>query len=122
MREVVGKFTGKQVGPTYSRGSTPIDGIWATSDISISNACIMPTGYGIGDHRMFIIDFNTTDIIGSNPPKVVRPTARRLITRLPGVAAKYNAVLKKKIQEHRLIERAGYLEDPTLQRRDTLLG
>ena len=110
MKEVVGEFTGKQVGPTYFRGSTPIDGIWATSDISISNACIMPTGYGIGDHRMFIIDLNTTDIIGSNPPKVVRPTARRLITRLPGVAAKYNAILKKKIQEHRLIERAGLLE------------
>jgi hypothetical protein len=31
IREVVGTFTGKQLGPTYSRGSTPIDGIWATS-------------------------------------------------------------------------------------------
>jgi hypothetical protein len=88
IREVVGTFTGKQLGPTYSRGSTPIYSIWATSDISISNACIMPTGYGIGDHRMFIIDFNTTDIIGFNPPKDVRPTAQPLITKLPGVAAK----------------------------------
>ena len=110
MKEVVGTFTGRRVGPTYFRGSTPIDGIWATSDISISNACIMPTGYGIGDHRLFIIDFNTTDIIGFNPPTVVRPTARRLITKLPGVATKYIDALKKQIHIHRLIERAGHLE------------
>jgi hypothetical protein len=77
MKEVVGTFTGRRVGPTYSRGSTPIDGIWATSDISISNACIMPTGYGIGDHRLFIIDFNTTDIsCPSNSPTVDHKTSR----------------------------------------------
>ena len=35
-REVVGNFTGKQVGPTFFRGSNPIDGVWATSDITIS--------------------------------------------------------------------------------------
>ena len=56
MQEVVGTFTNKQIGPTFFRGSTPIDGVWAT-DIPVSNACIMPVEYGIGDHRMFIIDF-----------------------------------------------------------------
>ena len=110
MKEVVGSFTGKQVGPTFFRGSNPIDGIWATSDITISNACIMPVGYGIGDHRMFIIDFITSDITGTNPPKVARPTARRLINKLPGVTTKYNEALNKQIELHRLIERAGQLD------------
>jgi hypothetical protein len=110
MKEVVGSFTGKQVGPTFFRGSNPINGIWATSDITISNACIMPVGYGMGDHRMFIIDFITSDITGTNPPKVARPTARRLINKLPGVTTKYNEALNKQIEVHRLIERAGQLD------------
>ncbi len=56
MKEVVGEFTGCKVGSTYFQGSKPINGIWATTDVKISNACIMPVGYIIGDHRMFIVD------------------------------------------------------------------
>ena len=35
MREVVGDFTGKQLGATFFRGSKPINGIWATSDMEV---------------------------------------------------------------------------------------
>ena len=59
MKEVVGSFTGKQVGTTFFRGSTPIDGVWATPDIVVTGACIMPVGYGIGDHCLFVVDFLT---------------------------------------------------------------
>jgi hypothetical protein len=41
MKEVILNATGKALGATYFRRSTPIDGIWATSDISIANACVM---------------------------------------------------------------------------------
>ena len=37
MKEVVLTATGKALGATYFRGSTPIDGIWVTSDIGIAN-------------------------------------------------------------------------------------
>jgi hypothetical protein len=50
MVEAVGAYTGKKIGPTYFRGQKPIDGIWTTPDITIANACVMPAGYGIGDH------------------------------------------------------------------------
>ena len=50
MKEVVGKFTGTPIGLTFFRGSKPIDGVWATSDMTVNNAAIMPAGYGIGDH------------------------------------------------------------------------
>ena len=42
MAEVVGEFTGKRVGATYYRGKKPIDGIWATRDIQVVGACVMP--------------------------------------------------------------------------------
>jgi hypothetical protein len=76
MREVVGDFTHQPVGPTYFRGSKPIDGVWVTSDILVCNAAIMPVSYRIGYHRLFVIDFSTADMIGISYQKVARPTTR----------------------------------------------
>ena len=87
MKEVVREYTNQNLGATYFRGSEPIDGIWATPDVVIANACVMPAGYGIGNHRMFVIDFVTSSLIGTDTPKIQRPIkARRLNTKLPGVA------------------------------------
>ena len=47
MREVVGDFTGKQLGATFFRGRKPIDAIWATSDLEVAHECVMPVGYGV---------------------------------------------------------------------------
>ena len=52
MREVVGDFTGKRLGATFFRGSKPIDAIWATSDLEVAHACVMPVGYGVGNHLL----------------------------------------------------------------------
>ena len=69
MIEAVGRYTGKKIGPTYFWGQLPIDGIWTTPDVTVSNACIMPAGYGIGDHRLFIIDLHTASLVGPGPPR-----------------------------------------------------
>jgi len=89
MKEVVREYTNLDLGATYFQGSQPIDGIWATSDVIISNACVMPAGYGIGDHRMFIVDIVTSSIIGVDPPKIQQAKARCLNTKLPGVGERY---------------------------------
>ena len=72
MKEVVGDFTGKNIGATFFRGITPIDGIWATSDVEVKGACVMPCGYGVGDHRVFIVDFQTNSLLRDTPPRVIR--------------------------------------------------
>ena len=107
MREVVGTFTGKKIGPTFFRGSKPIDGVWATSEVNITAACVMPAGFGIGDHRLFVVDILTSSLVGANPVKILRPCARRLNTKLPGVVARYNDKLEDLVLEHRIIERMG---------------
>ena len=53
MIEAVGNYTGKKIGATFLRGTKPIGGVWVTSDVVIIGACVMPAGYGIGDHRLF---------------------------------------------------------------------
>jgi hypothetical protein len=97
MKEVVGEFTQTPVGTTYFQGSKPIDGIWATSDITVCNACIMPAGYGIGDHRLFIINFASRDIVGDTAPRVVWPASRQLNTKIPRTGAEYARLLEEKI-------------------------
>ncbi len=117
MKEVVGEFTGKKIGTMFFQGSKPIDGVWATSDITVSKAAIMPAGYGIGDHHMFVIDFASKDIVGTSPLKIVRPASRRLNTKLPPVVAEYSRLLEEKIIKHRLIERVGIAHVSSRSRR-----
>jgi hypothetical protein len=64
MKEVVGEFTTRQLGVTYFRG-TLIDAVWATSDVAVVNACVMPVVYGVGDHRLFVVDFVTALLVGT---------------------------------------------------------
>jgi hypothetical protein len=67
MSEVVGDFTGKKLGATYFRGTKPIDCIWATKDIVITHACVMPTRYRVGDHRMSWSTCRRNHLLGMRP-------------------------------------------------------
>ena len=60
----------------------------------------MPAGYGIGDHRMFIIDFLTSSLVGTAPPRIIRAGARRLNTKIGGVAGKYTSDVDDYIVRH----------------------
>jgi len=107
MIEAVGRYTGKNIGPTNFWGQLPIDGIWTTPDVTVSNACIMPDGYGIGDHSLFIIDLHTASLVGPGPPREHRAASRRLNTRLPQVVKKYTEKLEENLRWHRLIGKLG---------------
>ncbi|KAL7498396.1 hypothetical protein ACHAWT_006230 [Skeletonema menzelii] len=104
MKEVVGEYTGKQLGATHFRGSQPIDGIWATQDIEILNACVMPVGYGMGDHRCFVIDISQSSMVGRSPVRVKRLQARRLNNKLPGVQERYTKTLEQLLLRHKVDE------------------
>jgi hypothetical protein len=71
------------------------------------NAAIMPAGYGIDNHCLFVFGFAESDEIGISRQKVVRPTSRCLNTKIPRVAAEYARILEEKVLAHRLIERMG---------------
>ncbi len=89
---------------TLFRGSKPIDGIWISSDIDISNACVMQFGYGVGNHRAFILDIPIKSFVGINPVKIVRPASRRLNSKLPGCSKAYIHSLKGNIMRHQLLK------------------
>jgi hypothetical protein len=110
MSEVVGDFAGKKLGPTFFQGSKPIDGIWATRDIIMTHTCVMPTGFGVGDHRIFVIDVQETSLVGSEPFWVQQFAARWLNIKVSSRAMrKYVENLEENISRHRLIEKQSSL-------------
>lgn len=52
---MVGTWTGQPLGATLFRGAKPIDSVWATLDIEITGACMMPAGFEVGDHRLSLL-------------------------------------------------------------------
>jgi hypothetical protein len=122
MRETILQHTGKSPGAMFFRGSKPIDGLWVSSNIDISNACVMPFGYGVGDHHAFILDIPIESLVGINPVKIVRPASRQINSRLPGCSEAYIDSLEGNITRHWLLKllcdahTGGYSAEETAQR------
>ncbi len=105
MSEVVGDFTGKKIGPTFFRGSKLIDGIWATLNLAVTHACVMPAGHGVGDHQLFVVDFQERSLIGKAPFQIKWFTTQWLNTKVSsGATKKYISRLEDSLDCHRLIE------------------
>jgi len=104
MKEVVGEFTAQLIGATYFRGSNPIaiDAVWATPDVEVVGTCVMPAGFGVGDHRTFVVDFSVSSIegIGMAPSRIVQAPSCRLNTKIPRIADQYNKILEKRFVGH----------------------
>jgi hypothetical protein len=87
MKDVGGEFTASKLGATYFQGSVPINAIWATNDVTVANACVMPVGYGVGDHCFFVVNFTTTLLVGTGcMQKIIRLALCQLNTRIKGCA------------------------------------
>jgi hypothetical protein len=67
LQEVILQQTGTPTGATFFRGKHLIDELWASDNIDISHACVMPFGYGVGDHQDFALDIPLESLVGVSP-------------------------------------------------------
>ncbi len=104
LSKVILKHTGLQTGAMFFWGYKPIIGLWASSNLDISNASVMPFDYGVGNHRAFIFDIPLESLIGENPVKIVRPASCWLNSPLPGCSNEYVRSLETNIIHHCLLE------------------
>ena len=107
MKEAISEFTGRKLGAIFFRGSTAIDAVWHTQDVIVVGARAMPAGYGVGDHRLFVIDFLTSSLIGNAPPRIVRAQARHLNTNILLATENYVNQFEKNVLRHNIIQRLG---------------
>ena len=56
---------------TFTRGSKPIDGVWASAELEIGGFKILPFSESVGDHRTMIFDVSTRSLIGEFEHRVV---------------------------------------------------
>ncbi len=75
-----------------------------SKDLDISNACVMPFRFGVGDHPAFILDILLELLVGVNPVKIVRPVSRHLNSRLPKFGKAYVENLEANISRPCLLE------------------
>ena len=87
---------------THIDGSKPIDGIFATPDIDVTNCLLLSFHESVGDHRTMILEFTTASAIGRYQGKIVRPTSRRLTLRQPGAITSYNNSIHEQFEIHRI--------------------
>ncbi len=72
---------------------------------AVVTACVLPVGYGVGDHCLFIVDFVTALLVRTGcSQQIVRPALRCLNTRIAGCALRYIEALRGNILRHRLLE------------------
>ncbi len=90
--------------------------MWATPNVVVVGASVMPAGNGVGDHQLFVIDFLTPSLVGASPPRVVRAAARRLNSMLEKAADKYRKKYEDQVARHRVIDRAGEAHETILSK------
>ena len=63
---------------SHITGSKPIDGIRVTDDVTPTEVSILPHKFGVGNHRVILVDFNLDQIL-ERGVKICTPSMRRLI-------------------------------------------
>ena len=88
-----------------NRQRQPIDGIWTSPSIHISQSGYLPFGQGCpSDHRMIWADIPIELILGT-PSRIKRPTPRRLKASDHRLVDRYIQHLLPQLQQHNLIDR-----------------
>jgi hypothetical protein len=113
MQEIMVKNYGTNLPNTYTRGSTPIDGLFVSH--SLLN-CL--SGYTdiICDHRMLWIDVPMDLAFGYIPSLTALPSPQRLILQDPRVVKRYNQLLREGLQQHDVLNRLRALEQGITER------
>ena len=98
---------------THASGSEQIDGVWCSSDITITAVKWLTYEESPGDHRASVFDFTTLSAIGSVERKISLPQCRRLISTNPGAVESYTGDMDKQWDIHRIDERLDAIDEAT---------
>ena len=115
LREATKDLLGSLCPNTHRRGSQPIDGIWTTSDITVTAVKWLPFSESPGDHRACIFDVTMQSVVGVSDKRIVYPACRRLISSNPSCVAKYEATMREQFAIHKIEERMARLDEETLE-------
>lgn len=105
LREITKDHLGELCPKTHERGSQPIDGVWATDDITITAVKWLPFSESPGDHRACVFEFTTYSALGTDEKRIVYPKCRRLRTTNPKSVENYVKEMDRQFSIHRIDQR-----------------
>jgi hypothetical protein len=86
-------------------GKSPIDGAYKSSKIEIVNLSILAFADCPGDHRSLCFNISTRSLLGEFKHKICRPVSRQLVTSQQSSVKRYNKIVCKQLNIHRIVER-----------------
>ena len=107
--EVTHRLWGDTPPHTFIDGSMPIDGVFASPELEVTNSLMLSFHESVGDHRSIIIEVSTRSMLGQHQSSIVRPTTRRLTTKQPQSVSKYNACFLAQCTTHNIQTRTSSL-------------
>ena len=93
---------GEQVPNSHFRGTGKISTIFGSPGLIQGHAMCSPHWYGIGDHRVFVLELSATSLYGGDLPAIPTPTARQLNCKISRVRLKYCATLTRLTERHKM--------------------
>jgi hypothetical protein len=73
---------GEKVPNSHHRGSGKISTMFGSPGLLQGNAMCYPHWYGIGDHRVFVLEVSADSLFGGTYPAIATPRARQLNSKI----------------------------------------
>lgn len=109
MNDVCEAVLGFKSPNSHASGTLPITGIFATAELTATSVFQSAHGYGLGDHRVFAVDIDLTQLLGPEYSQLVRLPGRKLQAKRYRIRKAYNKSLRDNIKRHRLTEKYHHL-------------
>ena len=90
---------------THVYGHAPIDGIFVTPTLHITQGGYAPGDITVSDHRMLWVDITTASFMGEKHTPITRHPQRKLNTTNPRVKKKFNNILEQELRRHKLVSK-----------------
>ena len=94
---------------SHITGRLPIDGVWVSNDVTPTVVSVFPHKFGVGDHRVILVDFNLDQLIQRNV-RICTPTMRRLICENKRSVDTYNQLAMNLLTSNKILQRLENLE------------
>ncbi len=105
MEEFSHKCWGPKAPYTHPTGNSPIDGAYKSPEVEIVNLSMLTFAESPGDHRSLCFNISTRSLLGDFKHKICRPVSRRLVTSQQSSVKRYNEIVRKRFEMHRIVER-----------------
>jgi hypothetical protein len=97
--------TGEMLPATHSQGCNPINAVFCTAGLVCMAITLLSSRVGMGDHRVFMLDFASETILGVVFPRVIQLAHRLLNCASDKIRNNYLAVLNQLLNRHLMFKK-----------------